>query len=363
MSQRRLARLRRVGAADEAGGRDRVVGRAERALGDEARAPAQPGDRLDARDLDRLVGAERRQDRRQAPGDHRLARARRALQEQVVPAGGGDLEPEDEPVVAADVREIGDLLAHRCRHRGGDADRRLLPTQGRDQLGERLDADDLDVRHQRGLARPRQRQHELAQLVAPRGLGDGERAPDRPHLAGQRELADDRARRDGLRLQLAGRDEERDREREVERRPDLAQVGRREVDRDPPQRELVAGVHERGPDALARLAHRLVGEPDHGERGQAEPDVGLDPDPPRVHALDGEGDDPGEHQRPPGVAGRRRRGRWRAARRDARRWRAGGRIRTRPPGGRGGRGLRGRPGGPRRRRSAGRRRRGGPGPR
>ena len=156
VSQRRLARLRRVGAADEAGGRDRVVGRAERTLGDQARAPAEPGDRLDARDLDRLVGAERRQDRRQAPGDHRLAGARRALQEQVVSAGGGDLEPEDEPVVAADVREVGDLLAHRCRHRGGDAGRRLLPTQRRDQLGERLDADDLDVRHQRGLARPRQ---------------------------------------------------------------------------------------------------------------------------------------------------------------------------------------------------------------
>ena len=102
------------------------------------------------------------------------------------------------------------------------------------------------------------------------------------HLAGQRELADDRARLDRLRVQLSGRDEQRDRERQVERRADLAQVGRREVDRDPPQRELVARVHHRRPDALARLAHRLVGEPDDGERGQPEPDVGLDPDAPCV---------------------------------------------------------------------------------
>ena len=35
------------------------------------------------------------------------------------------------------------------------------------------------------------------------------------------------------------------------------------------QRELVAGVDHRRPHALARLAHRLVGEPDDGERRQA----------------------------------------------------------------------------------------------
>ena len=39
--ERRLARLRRVGAADEPGGRDRVVRRAERPRGDQARAAAQ----------------------------------------------------------------------------------------------------------------------------------------------------------------------------------------------------------------------------------------------------------------------------------------------------------------------------------
>ena len=98
-----------------------------------------------------------------------------------------------------------------------------------------------------------------------------------------------------LGVELAGGDEERDRERQVERRADLAQVGRREVDRDPLLRELVARVDDRRPDALARLAHRLVGEADDRERGQPEPDVGLDPDPPGLDAVDGEGGDAGEH--------------------------------------------------------------------
>ena len=58
---------------------------------------------------------------------------------------------------------------------------------------------------------------------------------------------------------------------------DLAQVRRREVDRDPLAREHEAGVRDRRADALARLAHRLVGEPDDRERRQ--PASGCRPPP------------------------------------------------------------------------------------
>ena len=50
--------------------------------------------------------------------------------------------------------------------------------------------------------------------------------------------------------------------------PALRHVARREVRRDPPRRELEAGVEDRGVHALARLAHRRVGEADDRERGQ-----------------------------------------------------------------------------------------------
>ena len=88
--------------------------------------------------------------------------------------------------------------------------------------------------------------------------------------------------------------EERDGEREVEARTDLAQVGRREVDRDAAVGEDVAGVRERGAHALARLAHRLVGQADDRERRQPAAQVGLDPHAPRLDAVERERVDPRE---------------------------------------------------------------------
>ena len=156
--------------------------------------------------------------------------------------------------------------------------------------------------HQRRLASPRERHHDPREPVATNALGDSQRAADRSHLAGQRKLPDHRAALDVLRLELVGRDQQRYRERQVERGADLAQVRRREVDRDPPQRELVPRVDHRRSDPLARLAHGLVGEPHDRERGQALPDVGLHPDPPSVDPVDREGRDAGEHQAPPFAA-------------------------------------------------------------
>ena len=67
----------------------------------------QPRDGVDARDLERLVRREPRQDPRQAPREHRLPRAGRPGEEQVVTAGGGDLERPPRPLLAAHVREVG----------------------------------------------------------------------------------------------------------------------------------------------------------------------------------------------------------------------------------------------------------------
>ena len=117
-----------------------------------------------------------------------------------------------------------------------------------------------------------------------------------------------------LALDLAARREDRHRERQVEARADLAQVRGREVDRDALLRELEARVRDRGAHPLARLPDRLVREPDDREGRQADADVGLDPDPAGVDAVEREGGDAGEahSERPFEVleAGRaRRRGR------------------------------------------------------
>ena len=48
-------------------------------------------------------------------------------------------------------------------------------------------------------------------------------------------------------------------------------------------------------DAIARLAHGGVGQPDDRERGQPGADVDLDPHLARVHPIDRERGDAGEH--------------------------------------------------------------------
>ena len=54
-------------------------------------------------------------------------------------------------------------------------------------------------------------------------------------------------------------------------RPGLAEVGGREVGDDPARRHGEGLVREPGADALARLLHRRVGQPDHRERRKARP--------------------------------------------------------------------------------------------
>ena len=171
--ERGLARLRRVRRRPR-GRRPRSCGGASGTGARVARpdAPRRPAIDWMPRHLDRLLRAERRQDRRQAAREHRLARAGRALQEQVVAAGRGDLEAGDEAVVAADVREVVELL-QRLGLEVGRRRRLGLAAQRAHQLLQRLDPDDLDVRHQRRLPRPAARHDE------PRAARGGAR-PRRP---------------------------------------------------------------------------------------------------------------------------------------------------------------------------------------
>ena len=95
--------------------------------------------------------------------------------------------------------------------------------------------------------------------------------------------------------QLAGGDEQADGDREVEAGAALAHARGRQVDRDPSQRPGQAAREDGGAHAVARLAHRGVGQADDGEAGQPVGDVDLD----RDRAADGTaqrgGGDRGEH--------------------------------------------------------------------
>src|SRR5215213_4634097 len=80
-----LTGTRQRAAADQPGWRDRVMRRPERPLAHEP-AVVHADDALDPGDLERLVEVGRRQEPRQAPRQHRLARARRSEHQDVVAA-------------------------------------------------------------------------------------------------------------------------------------------------------------------------------------------------------------------------------------------------------------------------------------
>ena len=102
-------------AADERGGRRGVVGGAERPAADEAAGDRFAGGGVDAGDLERLGGGQGREDGAQSPGEHRLAGAGRAAEQQVVAAGGRDLERLAGERQPPHVGEVDQLVVAECR--------------------------------------------------------------------------------------------------------------------------------------------------------------------------------------------------------------------------------------------------------
>jgi len=127
------------------------------------------------------------------------------------------------------------------------------------------------------------------------GQGHRQRAPDRPDLAVQAELAEHHPALQRFDGELPRRAEDAQRDRQVERRAFLAYVGRREVHGDAGERERVPGVLDRRVDALAALLHGPVRQPHGGEAGQAAGDIGFDIDQLGVDPEHRGGRDAGEH--------------------------------------------------------------------
>ena len=274
--------------------------RAEGAPGDESAAAVEARDRVHARDRDRLVVAERRQEGGQPPRDHRLAGAGRAVHEQVVAAGRDDLQRGDERVVAAHVAQVG-VLAGVLGTRIGLRDGRgfAVAAGDLDRFLQRRDAEHLERGDERGLACSRHRQQEPAETVARGALGDGQGPARRPQFARERELALHRAAVQRLDRELPARRQHGHGDRQVEAWSGLAQVGGREVDGDALGGKLEARVDHGRAHAVARLADGFVGEPDDRERGQPAADVGLDPHPARLDPVDSERVDAREAQNAP----------------------------------------------------------------
>ena len=112
-----LARLGALAAADDRRHGRRVVRLAERPVARDAAFVEQSAQRVDHRGFERLGGAEGGQDARQARGQHRLARPRRADHEEVVPPRRRDLERALGAFLPLHVAQVahGRVVAHLAR--------------------------------------------------------------------------------------------------------------------------------------------------------------------------------------------------------------------------------------------------------
>jgi hypothetical protein len=98
------------------------------------------------------------------------------------------------------------------------------------------------------------------------------------HLAIEREFAEEDALRD-IGDDLSGGEHDADGDRQIVRRPLLAEVGGRQVDDHAVPGKLEAGVLDRGLDAVLRLLHGGIGQADDGEVEEAasgDVDLALD---------------------------------------------------------------------------------------
>ncbi len=173
----------------------------------------QPGDRVDARHLERRRRLERRQQAGQAPREHRLAGSRRPGEQEVVPAGSGDLERAPRALLSSDVREVGQRRRV-VRARRHDRIRLELAAEVGDRVGEVPDGNRLDAGERR-LRRRLARAEHVLEPHAPRALGDREHAADAAEAPVERELPDGRVPVELVVRQLPRRREHRERDRQV----------------------------------------------------------------------------------------------------------------------------------------------------
>ena len=280
MREADLARPRLRSTADQRGVRDRVMRRAERAIGQQARAWAAAVPATECTDVTSSASS--------IVSGGRMPATRRAII--VLPAPGGPISSRLCPPAAAisSARRASSCPRTSARSsasrraaaagwpgRRTDGARRIV--ERADRFGERRHAEHVEARDDRRLAGVRRGQQNRRQCrraspprrsAARRGCrGSIRRATARrgaPISANMPALDD------------TGRRQDAQRDREIERGAGLADIGRREVDGDPVRRELEPGVADRALHAIAALRTLASGRPDHRERRHAERHVDLD---------------------------------------------------------------------------------------
>ena len=242
---------------------------------------ALAGHRIDLARDERLLHRHRRQDARERLGERALAGARRPDHDDVVAAGGGDLDAALGAFLADDVGEIhpgaGARRGHpravdlAVAHRVPDQEvvAVLAPLQDAHDIVEPLHAIDLHVLEFRRLQGGIQGQDDPLVAGLAGHLGDGERPRHRPDAPVQAELSHQQEMPGARQFPLPGSGDDADGDRQVVAAAVLAQVGGGQVDDDP----LAGNPESQRLQRRGRAQEALL----DGRVGQSDQ---VDPDPP-----------------------------------------------------------------------------------
>ena len=283
MGERHLARLRHeASSTDETGRRHGKMRRADRPLGDEAGVFRQETrNRVDPGHLEGFRVRQRRQDAAQTAREHGFAAAGTSPQQKVVAAGGGELERLFRQGLSAHIGEVCIVVLYGSRRFGrplGNPIERALAAKEPHRLREMVDREHVDAADERRLARVRAREQDRALARLRRRHRARERAANPPDRAVERQLAEQAHLAESFLRDPAVCGEHAERDREIEARPGFAEMGRREVDRDPLHRPFLVARENRGSDPFARFLDRRVGQSHQRELGKARGECDLDLD-------------------------------------------------------------------------------------
>ena len=240
MRERDLARTCPPAAtADERGGGSGVVRRSERTPTHEMATERDARSRVDAGDLQRLRVRQRREDRAEPSRQHRLARAGRSAEQEMVSACSCDLERLASERQTAHVGEVDHLVVEHAG--GGVVGRRdrwipvgpgFLALQARPQLTQGARRPHPYVADQFGLGGVGERHDHRRRAGACQRIDQCEGARHRAHRAVEAQLAEHRDTVEHTRGQCFVGAEHAEGHRELQPRAGLAHPARSEVDRD-----------------------------------------------------------------------------------------------------------------------------------
>jgi hypothetical protein len=268
MTQRNFAGPRDRAPADQAGVTDGVMRRAKRPGAHQAaRLLEHSGNAMNARGLDGFLERHRRQNCRNALGQHGFSRAGRAEENNIVAACAGDFERALGTLLAANIAEVHRILRglrEQALRIQAQRRRGLRGVHQIDSLRQRFDGVDVDAVDHGGFRGIRRRNHQRADAPLAHAERGGKGPADGPHAAVERKLAQKGVIGERLAEKSSLASEDAERHRKIEGRAFLANVGRRQIDGNALRRgEIEAAIFERGLDALAALFNGDVGQSDH----------------------------------------------------------------------------------------------------